>query len=143
VSSGLERFPLLAGLGEVDRRILSERLEWLDVEVGAHLFREGDPADALLLLLDGRLRLWSDGRDADGEVGPGSSIGALSLVVEGPREASAVARSRCRVLRLTRESFAGLRDAAPEVACKLLEGVVRENAVFARDALHWVDRLAP
>lgn len=141
MSSGLERFPLLAGLAERDRRVLSERLEWLDVEPGVTLFHEGDPADALLLVLDGVIRLWSDRRETDGEVGPGTALGPLSLVVEGPREATAQTRSRCRLLRLSREDFRGLRSTAPEAACKLLEGVVRESALFARDALaHLVDR---
>ena len=135
MSNGLERFPLLAGLSERDRRLLSERLEWLDVETGVTLFREGEPADALLLLLDGVVRVWSERRHTDGEVGPGSALGPLSLVVEGPREATAQTRSRCRVLRLSREGFRALRANAPEAAYRLLEGVVRESALFARDAL--------
>lgn len=141
MSGELERFPLLAGLGESDRRALSERLDWLDVEPGVLLFREADRADALLLVLEGRIRLWSDRRQTDGEIGPGGSLGALALVVEGPREATAETRTRCRLLRLTRTGFLALREAAPGTACKLLEGVVRESALFARDALaHLVDR---
>ncbi|MGH0029849.1 MAG: cyclic nucleotide-binding domain-containing protein [Myxococcota bacterium] len=141
MSGGLERFALLAGLSESGRRVLAERLDWLDVESGTQVFEEGEPADALLLVLEGRIRLWSERRQADGEVGPGSALGALSLVVEGPREATARTLTACRLLRLTREGFVALRTAAPEAACKLLEGVVRESAVFARDALaHLSDR---
>lgn len=141
MTGGLERFALLAGLGEADRHVLSARLEWLDIEQGVILFREGEPAEALLLVLEGRVRVWSDRRQTDGEVGAGSALGALSLVVEGPREATAQTRSRCRVLRLTRAGFRELRKAAPETACRVLEGVVRESALFARDALaHLVDR---
>ena len=42
---GLERFPLLAGLSEADQRVLSERLEWLDVPPRSVLFREGERYD--------------------------------------------------------------------------------------------------
>lgn len=143
MSGGLERFALLAGLSESERRVLSERLDWLDVERGALLFEEGDPADALLLVLEGRIRLSSARRHADGELGPGSTIGALSIVVEGPRESTARTRSSCRLLRLSRAGFESLRVSDPQVACKLLEGIVRESAVFTRDALaHLVDRSA-
>lgn len=141
MSSGLERFPLLAGLSEADQRVLSERLEWLDVPPRSVLFREGEPADALLLLLEGQIRVSSERRHTEGDLGAGATLGALALVVDGPREATAETRSACRVLRLTREGFLGLRASSPAAACKLLEGVVRESAVFARDALaHLVDR---
>ena len=135
MSTGLHRFPLLAGLSERELRTLSERLEWLRVEPGTELFREGDPADGLLLVLEGRVQLWSERRKTSGEIGAGGAIGALSIVVEGAREATAETRSRCTLLRLSRESFRGLRAAAPDACCTLLEGLVRESAVFARDAL--------
>lgn len=140
-SGGLERFALLAGMSEADRRVLSERLEWLHLAPGALLFDEGDPGDSLLLVLEGRIRLTSARRRADGEIGAGGSIGALSLVVAGPREARGETREPCRVLRLSREGFLQLRDTAPKVACKLLEGILHESALFTRDALaHLVDR---
>ncbi len=135
MSTGLDRFPLLAGLSERELRILSERLEWLRVESGTELFREGDPADGLLLVLEGRVQLWSEERKTSGEIGAGGAIGALSIVVEGAREATAETRSRCTLLRLSREGFQGLRATAPGACCTLLEGLVRESAVFARDAL--------
>lgn len=141
MSDVLERFALLASLSQQGRRALSERLEWLDIAEGCLLFEEGAPADALLLVLEGRIRLTSARRDTDGEVGPGSALGALSLVVEGPREATAEAGCASRVLRLTRRGFESLRASDPETACRLLEGIVRESALFARDALtHLVDR---
>lgn len=141
MSDVLERFALLASLSQQERRVLSERLEWLDIAAGSLLFEEGESADALLLVLEGRVRLSSARRQTDGEVGPGSALGALSLVVEGPREATAEAGCACRVLRLSRRSFENLRASDPETACRLLEGIVRESALFARDALaHLVDR---
>lgn len=141
MSDVLGRFGLLAPLSSEQRRVVSERLEWLDLAAGASLFEEGEPADALLLVLEGRIRLCSARRRTDGEVGPGSALGALSLVVEGPREATAVAVCEGRVLRLSRRAFDSLRAADPGVACRLLEGIVRESAAFSRDALaHLVDR---
>ncbi len=141
MSNGLDRFPLLAGLSERELRILSERLEWLRVESGTELFREGDPADGLLLVLEGRVQLWSEQRETSGEIGAGGAIGALSIVVEGAREATAETRSRCTLLRLRREDFRGLRAVAPDACCTLLEGLVSESAVFARDTLkRLVDR---
>ena len=42
MSSELERFPLLAGLSEDERRDLAQELEWLSFEAGATIFIEGD-----------------------------------------------------------------------------------------------------
>lgn len=133
--SRLARFALLSGLGEDGWRALAERLEPIRVEPGEVLFREGEAADALLLVQEGRVLLTSLQRRTRGEVGAGSALGALSLVVDGPREATARARSRCLVLRLTRRAFRALHDAEPRCAWALLEGLVRESAAFARDAL--------
>lgn len=143
MNGDLDRFALLADLSERDLRVLSERLEWLSVEPATELFCEGDPADALLLVAQGRVRVWSERRETEGEVAAGASLGALSLVVEGPREATARARTHCTVLRLTREAFRALRESEPATCCRLLEGLVRESAGFARDALaHMVARSA-
>jgi CRP-like cAMP-binding protein len=139
VTEELKRFALLGSLGEEERGDLAEELEWLSCETGVALFREGEHADALLLLLEGRVRVTSRRAGAEGECGPGTAFGALSLVVDGQREATAITASPCRVLRLRRSSFRRLVDAAPHAACALLEGVARESAAEVREVL---DRLA-
>lgn len=128
MSDELERFPLLAGLGEDERRDLAQELEWLSYEAGARIFREGDTADGLFLLLEGRVRLSSAGVEEGGECGPGTSFGSLSLVLGARRRASLEARTPCRILRLSRESFERLAGSSPGAARHLLEGVVRESA---------------
>jgi CRP-like cAMP-binding protein len=128
VSSELERFPLLASLSEDERRDLAQELEWLSFEAGASIFIEGDAADGLLLLLDGRVRLTSSRAEGAGECGPGASFGSLSLVLDAGRRASVEARTPCRVLRLRREGFQRLAKSSPHVVCRILEGVVRESA---------------
>ena len=124
----LERFPLLTGLSEEGRRDLAQELEWLSFEAGATIFAEGDTADGLLLLLDGSVRLTSTRAEGAGECGPGTSFGSLSLVLDAGRRASVEARTPCRILRLRREGFQRLVKASPHVACRILEGVVRESA---------------
>jgi len=128
VSSELERFPLLAGLSEDERRVLAQELEWLSFEAGATIFIEGDAADGLLLLFEGRVRMTSTRAEGAGECGPGASFGSLSLVLDAGRRASVEARTPCRILRLRREGFQRLAKASPRAACRILEGVVRESA---------------
>jgi CRP-like cAMP-binding protein len=128
VSSELEHFPLLAGLSEDERRDLARELEWLSFDAGSSLFVEGDAADGLLLLLEGRVRLRSSHAEGAGECGPGASFGSLSLVLDAGRRSSLEACTSCRVLRLRREGFQRLAELSPRAACRILEGVVRESA---------------
>jgi CRP-like cAMP-binding protein len=128
VSDELERFPLLAELAEDERRDLAQELDWLCFEAGASIFLEGDAADGLLLLLEGRVRLTSSRAEGEGECGPGASFGSLSLVLDAGRRASVEACTPCRILRLRREGFQRLATGSPRAACRLLEAVVRENA---------------
>lgn len=128
MSSELERFPLLAGLSQDERRDLAQELEWLAFEAGSTIFFEGDAADGLLLLLEGRVRLTSTHAEGAGECGPGASFGSLSLVLDAGRRASLEACTPCRVLRLRREGFQRLAKLSPRAACRILEGVVRESA---------------
>jgi CRP-like cAMP-binding protein len=138
VSAELEGFPVLAGLGAEERREVAEELEWLSFDAGVAIFREGEPADGLLLLIEGRVRLVSRRAGCVGECGAGSSFGGLSLVSEGPREATGETLSHCRVLRLQREAYRRLVESAPRAACQLLEALLRDSAVVVRDALEAV-----
>ena len=135
MSAELERFPLLAGLSEAERRELTEELEWLSFEPGATLFVEGEAADGLLLLLEGRVRLTSSRAEGSGECGPGASFGSLALVVDAGRRASVEACTPCRVLRLRRDGFRRLANSSPHTACRILEAVVRESADLVESIL--------
>lgn len=135
MSRELERFPLLAGLSEQERSELTRELEGLSFEAGASLFVEGDAADGLLLLLEGRVRLTSSRAEGAGECGPGASFGSLALVIDAGRRASVEARTPCRVLRLRREGFQRLAQACPRAACRILEAVVRDSAELVERVL--------
>ena len=136
--AGLERFDLLAGLGENDREALAGALVTLDLEAGHKLFDIGDPADAMLLVADGRIGLASDPHAARGEFGPGDVLGANALVEAGVRVARAETLSRARVLHLGRDAFQRFADAQPRAACRLLEALLREQARTTREALELV-----
>ncbi len=138
-AAALEKFALLAELDPAERQAVAERLEWIRLEPGLAVFREGDEADALWLVLEGEVRLSSRKHGAEGLCASGTSLGTLSLVTGGLRELSAETNSDCQLLRLSRDSFRNLRETAPLAACRLLEQIVREAAASSRAALSALD----
>ena len=145
-ASALERFALLAGLGREERRALARAVESVKVEAGTLLFEEGDPAEGLVLLVEGRVRVASRRAPEAAELGPGSALGAFSLVEAGLREARVETLSRSHLLVLSRDAYQQLAADSPGAACRLLEGILRDTAILLRDGFggdpRSVDRMA-
>ena len=138
----LKRFTLFEELSEEEREVLSEEIERIELEPGDVLFREQEEASGLVLLVEGRVRLESQRVGELGSVGPGSALGAVSLVTVGPREASAIAESACSIFLLRRSTFRRLADDAPRAACRVAEAIARETAAFLRAGLEPLVRSA-
>lgn len=88
---------------------LTKSLETRSVPSGETLFREGDAAHDMFVVLDGeievlkRSRLEHDHRVA--LLGPKDSCGEMSLIDVQPRSATARTLAPTRLLRLTSEDF--------------------------------------
>lgn len=134
----LSKFPLLAGLDALEREIIAGSFEFEEVAAGVSLFREGDPADGALFVAEGRIRVHSTGLRGEAEAGPGDALGTLSIVDGGSRLATAETLSRTRLYRLRRRAFSNLVMSEPGVACRVLEGMVRESALALREEMQRV-----
>jgi len=131
----LKRFALFEELSEEEREVLADEVERIELEPGDVLFREQEEASGLVLVLEGRVRLESSRAGELGSVGPGTALGAVSLVAVGPREASAVADSACSIFLLRRSTFRRLAADAPRAACRLAEAIARDAAALLRAGL--------
>ena len=134
-AADLKRFALLAEFDNEDREALFELLEPKTFNKGRSIFREGTEADELVLVVSGRVALYSKRWPGDMSVGPGTVLGGLSLFVMGPREITAKAEVASKVLQLPRTSFRRLVEDAPRAACRLAEALAKELANDAREAL--------
>ncbi len=135
--SGLElkRFGLFADLGEEDREYLLELLETRDLANGQPAFQEGQEADGLVLVERGALRIESRRVGPLGALGPGASLGALSLLAVGPREVTAIAEGATRIRLLSRSAFRRMAEDAPRGTLRLLERVLVDLAQATRSQL--------
>lgn len=138
-ASDLKAFALLAELGEDDREALSDVLEERKVSAKVPLFREGSEAEGLVLIARGEVEVKSRRSGERFRAGPGTCLGAVSLLAVGARECTAVALAPVVYWLLPRTSFRRLVDDAPRTACRLAEAVAIELATSVREGL---DRLA-
>ncbi|MDE1947347.1 MAG: patatin-like phospholipase family protein [Burkholderiales bacterium] len=139
----LLRHYLLTFMGPVDTSVIDavrERAHWLRLAGGETLMRQGDPGDALYLLISGRLRVYieEDGeRRVVREISRGEVVGEMSLITEAPRSATLVAIRDSVLVRLNRDAFATLQQHSPQVTLALTRKIIErwrtEHAISAMD----------
>jgi CRP/FNR family cyclic AMP-dependent transcriptional regulator len=97
--------------------------------VGAALFHERAPGDAVLVLTSGRVKLscvTDGGREALlGIREPGDLIGEMSAIDDAPRSATATALEPVEVIVVSREAFVAFLDRTPGVALVLVRMLAR------------------
>jgi len=94
-----------------------------EVEVftaGQVLAQEGEPGDAIYVIVRGRVRISHDGHELATN-GPGDTVGEMSVLDEAPRSATATAIEETEVLRIGNEEFYEILHEQVEIA----EGVIR------------------
>jgi CRP/FNR family cyclic AMP-dependent transcriptional regulator len=99
------------------------------VAAGEHVFRQGDPPDALYVVSTGELRAYSLGPGPTAEtvhalLGPGALFGELALLDGNPRSASVLAVRDSVLLRLPRARLLALLTARPELALAMIGALV-------------------
>ncbi len=112
------------GLRRLLRRTRVERRAAGDV-----LFEEGDPGDALYVVLDGEVRISRQvpgmGEEALAILGPGESFGEMALVDASPRSADAIVHRRARLLVLAARDLEELLLTDRELGYEVLWNFVR------------------
>jgi CRP-like cAMP-binding protein len=124
--------PLFAGLPSDTLESIVEHLSLVSLQRGEHLFREGDPGDALYIVVEGELIVQNEGppRVEMARLGPGSFIGEVALLTDQPRTATVTALMTSELLRIDRVTLSHVLGSHGDV----LRAVLR----FVRDRL--VDR---
>lgn len=123
----LRSAPLFAGLDDETWHALARRVETRTLPRGEHLFREGDPGDALHVVLDGKVKICrtsADGREnVVAILGPGDLLGELAIFDSQPRGATATAVVDCTLASLPAGSFREWLGEHPGVAVSLLHAL--------------------
>jgi F-box and leucine-rich repeat protein 7 len=90
-----------------------------------YIMIEGDDAKAMYWLVRGAIAVTSrDGESTFAELKPGAFFGEIGILMERPRTATVVARSRCMVVVLKKEDLQKILPKYPDV-----ERAIREEAL--------------
>lgn len=135
----LRRYPFFCCLNDEQQRALAMITEEMEVEAGKELFLEGQPVEALYLLMEGNVDLYyaASGDPKDqllvGEINAGEPF-AISAMIE-PYTFTATARvsKPSRVLKIDAKALRALC----EVDCRMGYLLMKQIAAMAVERLHF------
>jgi cAMP-dependent protein kinase regulator len=138
----LARTPIFAGLDCDAFRSLLSTLGRRSVSAGETIVREGEPGDAMYVIVHGLVHVVRHGEGGElrivDEMDEGDFFGEMALVSRAPRLASVVADTECELLELDRARFEHLAEAHPSVVevaerfykKRLLTNLLRASPLF-------------
>ncbi|NIC41057.1 Crp/Fnr family transcriptional regulator [Aquabacterium sp. A08] len=128
----LSRTPLLESLDLNDTQLLCNHMTCFSAPRGCMLLHQGDTSGFMLILLTGRAELLlTDESGADhsmASLGPGRTIGEMSMIDQTPHSVSCVAQEPVDVVVLTREAFRDILLTMPRLGNKLMLAVMHSLA---------------
>ncbi|MDB5213233.1 MAG: hypothetical protein JWO86_1160 [Myxococcaceae bacterium] len=140
-SALLAEVSLFALLDEQERSLLAERVETVKFDDGAVIFNVGDPGESMYIVTSGEVQLSVKTKTGEEmfleSPGPGEFFGEISLLDQGPRTATARAKSPVVAIEIDRGDLDELFRLQPAAAMDLLTATgrrLRHNAMIIRNA---------
>ena len=128
VTSAVRSIPMFRGLSARDQARVVELATVRDYPRGDFLWREGDDAASLTLIIRGRVKIvrHAEAGDVILEIfGPGEPVGAIAVYNTMPYPASAVCLEPTSLLLLPRREYFELLDRNPEFARAIIRELTR------------------
>ena len=110
----LRGVPLFAGLDQEALEAIGKIAEEREVDAGTALTHEGRHEGYFFVIVSGTVRIERGGKVIN-TMHDGDFLGEIALLDGGPRTATAVAETACRLLVMTYQRFNQLLDSEPDV----------------------------
>jgi CRP/FNR family transcriptional regulator len=127
--------PMFRGLAEHERDRIEALCTLHDYARGEELWHAGDPADALTIIIHGRVKVvrHAPANDVILEIfGEGEPVGAVAVYHGMPYPASAVALEPVTLLKLPKRDFFELLEREPPIARALIRELTKLNIALVR-----------
>jgi sulfate permease, SulP family len=130
-----EQIPLFQGLVTSQLVQMQSSMRERHYLPGEVILKEGDPSNAMLVLLQGRASVMMRIGQRDVRLSGmrrGSVVGELGFLDGAPRSATVVAQEAVLAYELTREAFEALRRQSPETAFRIANNLTLDLAARLR-----------
>jgi CRP/FNR family transcriptional regulator len=128
ILAAVRSLPMFRGLPEDDRARIEEIATLRDLRRGDVLWNAGEPADALTLIVRGRVKIVRHGGGADLILeifGEGEPVGAVAVYNRMPYPASAIALEPTTVLQVPSRDYFALLERHPGLSRSLISEMTR------------------
>lgn len=125
LADALESVGLFSRCTARERRTIARHVQTASFPPGTDLVIEGEPGDALFVILDGSAAVLRDDEEV-AEVGEGSYFGELAILDGEPRSATIRSKTDMKVAVLGIRMFRTLLREVPDLAEQLLVGLAGE-----------------
>ena len=91
----------------------------LTLEPGHVVFRQGDPADCMYVVLEGELEIRVKDKAID-TTGPGGIVGEMALIDSLPQSATCLAKTACKIVPVNERQFSFMVQETPNFAITVM-----------------------
>lgn len=114
-------------------RLFSNPEDYVPFSAGQTIFREGDLGKVMYAIIEGKVDVLVGDEIID-TVGAGGILGEMALIDTSPRSATAVPKTDCKVVPISRRHFTFLIQHTPNFALDVMQVMARRlrhmNAQF-------------
>jgi CRP-like cAMP-binding protein len=120
----LRRVPMFAEIEPAKLKLLAFMSERVAFDPGKQLMRQGDPADAAYLIIDGKAEVivqTPSGPVTVATLGANAIVGEMGILCNAPRNATVCAKDRLVTLRISKEPFMRMVREFPSMAVSIMQ----------------------
>ena len=119
----LRRVPIFAEIEPSKLKLLAFMSERIGFDSGKQLMRQGDPADAAYLIIDGHAEVILEtpaGPVVVATAGANETVGDMGILSNAPRAATVRAKDRVIALRISKDPFMRMVREFPNMAVSIM-----------------------
>ena len=125
----LRRIPILSTLTPGDLKLIERIAQAFDYAAGDTIFSRAESADAMFIVVGGRVRIFTRGaskkRKTFAYLTPGDFFGEMALLESLPRTATATATEKTRLHLLYKSKLDALLHAEPRIGVSIMSHLAR------------------
>jgi CRP-like cAMP-binding protein len=119
----LQRIPMFRSIDPAKLKLIALASQRAAYRVGDRLLKEGDRADSVFIILEGRARVLRNDGEEDltiAEVGDGAVVGEMGVVLDRPYSGTIIAETPLTALRIDKRTFLDLLNQVPQLSLALI-----------------------